>query len=162
MKKYKVQLEKFKKYRFSGENRLFRRFLESSGFKNHFYWQLNHAWWWALLSIMFLCEKTTKYKEKVRWKSAKTAISGIFPAFSTGKDFFSKIGLGQVLGIANTHLCAKNQKKLMMKSRENAKKPVFPAYFRHFRPEMNFFRKSGSVTFWALPFCIIVQKIRKN
>ena len=29
----------------------------------------------------------------------------------------------------------------MMKSRENAQKPVFPAYFQHFRPEMNFFQK---------------------
>ena len=28
----------------------------------------------------------------------------------------------------STHLCAKNLKKLMMKSRENAKKPVFPAF----------------------------------
>ena len=37
-----------------------------------------------------------------------------------------------------TRLCAKNQKKLMMKSRENAQKPVFPAHFRHFRPEINF------------------------
>ena len=36
-KKYKVQLEKFKKYRFSGENRLFRRFLESSNYKSQFY-----------------------------------------------------------------------------------------------------------------------------
>ena len=31
----------------------------------------------------------------------------------------------------------------MMKSREKAQKPVFPAYFRHFRPEMNFFLKIG-------------------
>ena len=65
---------------FSGINRLFRRFLESSGFKYQFYWQLNHAWWWALLSIMFLYEKTTKYEKKyekkVQWKSM---ISGIFP-----------------------------------------------------------------------------------
>ena len=38
MKKYEVQLEKFKKYRFSGENRLYRRFLESSGYKNQFIW----------------------------------------------------------------------------------------------------------------------------
>ena len=37
---------------------------------------------------MFLCGKTTKYKEKVWGKSAKTAISGIFPAFLTGKRFF--------------------------------------------------------------------------
>ena len=43
MKKYKVQLEKFKKYHFSGESRLFRRLLESSGYKNQFFWQMNHA-----------------------------------------------------------------------------------------------------------------------
>ena len=66
-----------------------------------------------------------------------------FPVFSAGKKFFSKIGLGHILSIVNTHLCAKNQKKLMIKSRENAKKPVFPAYFRHFRPEKNFFLKIG-------------------
>ena len=93
---------------------------------------------------MFLSEKTTKYKEKVRAKFAKTAISGIFPAFSAGKKFFSKIGLGHVMSIANTHLCAKNWKKLMMKSRENAKKPVFSAYFRYFRPEKIFYQKSDS------------------
>ena len=74
---------------------------------------------------MFLSEKTTKYKGKVRTKSAKTAISGIFPAFSAGKKFFSKIGLGHIMGIANTHLCAKNQKKLMKESRENVKKLGF-------------------------------------
>ena len=85
-------------------------------------------------------------------------ISGIFGR----KKNFSKIGLGYVMSIANTHLCAKNLKKLMMKSRESAKKPVFPAYFRHFRLEKIFFRKSGSVTFRRLPFCIFVPKIRKN
>ena len=31
----------------------------------------------------------------------------------------------------------------MMKSRENAKKPVFPAYFRHFRPGNEFFPEIG-------------------
>ena len=86
------------------------------------------------------------------------AISGIFPAFSAGKKIFSKIGLGHIMGIANTHLCAKNQKKLMKESRENVKKPSFPAYFRYFQPGKIFFRKSGSVTFWALPFCIFVPK----
>ena len=111
MKKYKVQLEKFKKYHFYGKNRLFWQFLESSGFKNQFYWQLNHAWWWVLLLIKFLCEKTAKYKKKVQWKSAKTAISGIFPAFSAGKKFFSKIGLGHILGIINTHLCLPSNTK---------------------------------------------------
>ena len=90
-----------------------------------------------------LSEKTTKFKEKARRKTAKMAISGIFPAFSAGKKFFSKIGLGHVLGIANTHLYAKNKRKLKMKSRENTKKPVFPAYIRHFRPEKYVFSKIG-------------------
>ena len=58
-------------------------------------------------------------------------ISGIFDR----KNKFSKIGLIHVLSIANTRLCAKSQRKLMMKSNENAKKPVFPAYLRNFRPE---------------------------
>ena len=62
-------------------------------------------------------------------------VSGIFGQ----KKFFSKIRLGYVLSFANTHLCAKNQKKLMLKSQENAQKPVFPAYFWHFRSEKEFF-----------------------
>ena len=33
-----------------------------------------------------LCEKTTNYKKKVQWKSAKTAISGIFLAFSNSSN----------------------------------------------------------------------------
>ena len=99
---------------------------------------------------------------KDRTKSAKTAISGIFPAFSAGKKLFLKIGLGDVLGIANTRLCAKNQVKLMMKSLKNAKKPVFPACFRHFRPEKYVFRKSGSVTFQTLAFCISVPNFMKK
>ena len=45
-------------------------------------------------------------------------ISGIFPAFSAGKKFFPKIGLRHILGFAILHLCAKNQKKLMSRSRE--------------------------------------------
>ena len=95
----------------------------------------------------FLNKQSVKTIDEISRKCQKIGFSGIFPAFSAGKKFFSKIGLGHIMGIANTHLCAKNQKKLMMKSRENAKKSVFPAYFRHFRPEKNVFRKSGSVTF---------------
>ena len=116
----------------------------------------------VLLLIMFLCEKTTKYEEKSRTKSAKTAISGIFPAFSAGKKFFSKIGLGHVLNIMNTHLCAKNQKKLMIKSRENAKKPVFPAYFRHFRPEKNFFEHRAPSHFRYYYFASVCKISWKN
>ena len=110
----------------------------------------------------FVWKRTTKYVEKVQRKSAETAISSIFPVFSAGKKFLSKIGLGHILSIINTHLCAKNQKKLMMKSRENAKKTVFPAYFRHFRLEKYVFRKSGTVTFQTLPFCSSVQNFMKK
>ena len=43
------------------------------------------------------------------------------------------------------------------------KKLVFPAYFRHFRPEKNVFRESGSVTFKVLSLCIIsVQNFMKK
>ena len=91
--------------------------------------------------------RNTVFPVKIRTKSAKTAISGIFRHFRPGKKLFSRIGLGHVLCIPNTHLWAENQEKQMMKSLENAKKPVFPAYFRHFRPEKYVFRKSGSVTF---------------
>ena len=56
----------------------FRQFLESSGCKNQFYWQLNHAWSWVLLSIMFLYEKTRKSPMKIYKKSDFRHISGIF------------------------------------------------------------------------------------
>ena len=86
-------------------------------------------------------------------------ISGIF-----GQNrIFLKNGLGHVLSIANTHLYGKNQKNVMMKSRENAKKPVFPAHFWHFRPEMNFFWKQGSVTFFGhCHFGSLCQKSAKT
>ena len=64
-------------------------------------------------------------------KSAKMAISGIFPSFSSGKKILKNRTISHILDIANTHLCAKNHKKT-----------GFPAYFRHFRPENLFFFKS--------------------
>ena len=62
------------------------------------------------------------------------------------------------------HLCAKNQKKLMMKSRENVKKPVFPAYFRHFPPEKYVSRKSDSTMLWAflIPSYLCEKKSEKT
>ena len=53
-------------------------------------------------------------------------------------------------------------KKLMMKSRKNAKKTGFSGIFPAFSAGRESGRKSGSVTFWALPFCIFVPKIRKK
>ena len=78
---------------------------------------------------MYLCKKKQR---NIRKKFNKNLQKWQFPAyfrhFRPEKKIFSKIGLGHVLSIANTHLYAKNQRKLMMKSRENAKKPVFPAF----------------------------------
>ena len=105
LKKYKVQLEKFKKCHFSGENRLFRGFLESS---------IDNLTMLLMVDIVIdnVWVKKQRNKEKVRWKSAKTAISGIFPVFLTGKKIFWKMGLGHVLSNPNMHLWTKNLEKM--------------------------------------------------
>ena len=66
-------------------------------------------------------------------------ISGIF---GRKKNFLENL-TPQYLGIPNARFCAKNPKKVMMKPLENAKKPVFPAHFRHFQPERKCFSKIG-------------------
>ena len=85
-----------------------------------------------------------KKQRNKRKKSNENLQKRRFPAyfryFRPEKNFSQKIGLRHALSIANTHLCAKNQKKLMMKSRENVQKPVFPAYFRYFLPEKSFYK----------------------
>ena len=62
-KNIKYSLRNSRNTVFFNENWLFRRLLEGSGFKIQVFWKLKHAWWWVLLLIMFLCEKTTKYEE---------------------------------------------------------------------------------------------------
>ena len=57
-------------------------------------------------------------------KFEKTAISGLFPFLQAGKNFFEENGLQHLFGSTDAHLCAKNYKKLMIKSRENPKKPL--------------------------------------
>ena len=59
-----------------------------------------------------------KNNDEISRKCQKTGFSGIFPAFSAGKNFFPKIGLRHILGIVILHLCAKNQEKLMNHYRE--------------------------------------------
>ena len=84
-------------------------------------------------------------------------ISGIF----SRKKNFSKIG--HILGIINTHLCVKKSEKnydeMSRKSPKTGFSDIFPAFSAE---NFFFFQKSGSVTFWALPFCIFEPKIRKN
>ena len=94
--------------------------------------------------MMFLFEKTKKYTEEIQWKSAKTAISGIYPAFSAGKRIFlSKIEICHVLGIANTHLCAKNQKKTNDEILRKSQKTGFSGLFPAFPAGNKFFSKIG-------------------
>ena len=115
-----------------------------------------------------LCQKSEKTNEPIPRKAGnREMVKGNFPKkrksvihdeqeFS-GKNFFSHI-----LGCLALYLSAENQKKLMKEFCTKSKKPYFQAVFGPNLPKKFFFRKSGSVTFWALPFCIFVQKIRKN
>ena len=92
---------------------------------------------------MFLCEKKQRNQGKSLIKIYKNSdLRHIFGTFGR-KKIFSKIGLGHILNIPNAHLCAKNQEKLIMKSQEIAKKPVFAAYFWYFWPENYVFLKIG-------------------
>ena len=104
---------------------------------------------WLMLGIVinnvFCVKKQRNKRKKCDENLQKTAISGIFQAFSAGKKFSQKSD--SFLSIAYTHLCAKNQKKLMKESGENVKKPGFPTYFRYFRPKKKISRKPGSATF---------------
>ena len=94
--------------------------------------------------------KNNEIRGKTPKKCAKTVNSGIFQAFS--------VGISHVLGIANSVLCATNRKKLMMKSRENVKKPVFPAYFWHFQPENFFFENRAPLHFKQCHFASLCKK----
>ena len=78
------------------------------------------------------------------------------------KIFPQKSTRSHVLTIANSHLYGKNQKKIVMKSRENAKKPVFSAYFRHFQPEMFFFENRATSHFGHYHFASLCQKSGKT
>ena len=110
---------------------------------NIIYWQPISISWLSLKCIGSKGKTLIVIKIKTFWPSSvkcwtnclKTAISGIFPGLPTGKKFFTRNGYHHSLNMINTHLWAKNHKKLMMKSWEKSKKPWFPAYFRHFRPE---------------------------
>ena len=92
----------------------------------------------------------------------KTAISGIFPVPPTGKKFFTRNGYHHSLNTINTHLWAKNHKKTNDKILRKVQKTVISGIFPAFSPGKFFFRKSGSVIFWALLIRIFVQKIRKT
>ena len=92
---------------------------------------------------MFLCKNQRNIEKKCDKNLHKTAISGIFPLFSAGKNFFSKIGFGHVLGIANTRLCAKNQKKTNDEISKKCQKTGFSGIFPAFSAGNEFFPEIG-------------------
>ena len=99
-----------------------------------------------------LCEKSKEISQLLRPMKLK---KWWFPAYF--RHFRQeKIGLDHILGIPNTHLRAKNQRKLIMKSRENAKKNGFSVIYAR----KCFFPKS--VTFQILPLCISVHNFMKK
>ena len=115
-----------------------------------------------------LCQKSEKTKEPIPRKAGtKKMVKGNFPkkrksVINDEKKFSGKNFFSHILGCFALSLSAKNQKKLMKQFRTKSKKPYFWAVFGPNLPQKNFFQKSGSVTFWALPFCAFVPKIRKN
>ena len=67
-----------------------------------------------------------------RKKSDENLQKRRFPAFSPGKELFSKFGLGHVLSIANTHLCAKKieetNDEISRKCQKTGFSGIFPAF----------------------------------
>ena len=80
-----------------------------------------------------------KTNDEISRKCQKTGFSGIFPAFSAEKKYFSKIGLGHILDTVILHQCAKFNEKILSMAREIQEIPFFrrksavPAIFRKFR-----------------------------
>ena len=101
-----------------------------------------------------LCQKSEKTNEPIpRIAGNRKMVNGNFPkkrksVIYDEKTFSGKNFFGHILGYFALYFSAKNQKKLMKQICTKSKKTLF--------------RKSGSVTFWALPFCSFVPKIRKN
>ena len=88
---------------------------------------------------IFVEKKSEKTNDEISRKCQKTSFSGIFPTFSAGKKYFSKIGLRHILDIAISHQCAKFHEKILTTAREIQEIPFFrrksavPAIFRKFR-----------------------------
>ena len=93
------------------------------------------------------------------------AILGPFwPKFAP-KNFFGKIGFHHIWESMITHQCAKNQKKLMIKSRENPEKPYFWAILGPFYPKFAknfFFLKIGLRHIWGFMVTHLCAKNQKK
>ena len=82
---------------------------------------------------------SAKNWKKLMMKAREMAKKTVFPAFSSGRIRFSKIGLGHILDIGILHQRAKFHEKIYSTAREIQEIPFFrrksavPAVFRKFR-----------------------------
>ena len=115
-----------------------------------------------------LCKKSQQNIQPIErnaYFSLKTA-KGNFPKYENPifygqKKISGKNGFSHFLEKLALYLCAEKIEKTNKVILHKSKKLYFQEVFCPNFPPKNYFRKSGSNT-WALPFCIIVQKIRKN
>ena len=80
-----------------------------------------------------LCEKNKKYTEKVQWKCAKTAISGIFPVFSAGKFFLrnrTRPYFGHCYYAFLNKESVKTNDEISRKHKKNGFSGIFPAFWK--------------------------------
>ena len=119
------------------------------------------------IAILHLCAKNKKKLESILRKAEnREMVKGNFPkkrksVIYNEKKFSGKNCFGHFLEHIALYLSAKNQKKLMKQFCTKSKKPYFQAVFGPNLPKKFFFQKSCSVTFWELPFCIIVPISRQ-
>ena len=151
----------------SPKNPIFRQFLAQICPQNFFFknWAPSH---FGHCHFASLCQKSEKTNEPISRKAEnRKMVKGNFPkkrksVFCNEKKLSGKNCFGHILWYLALYLSAKNQKKLMKQFCTKSKKPYFQAVFGPNLPQKFFFQKLGSVTFWALPFCIFMPKFRKN
>ena len=100
-----------------------------------------------------LCQKSEKTNEPIPRKAGNRKMVKDNEKKYSRKSFFDHI-----LGYLALYLSAKNQKKLMKQFCTKSKNPILRQFWAKFSPQIFFFQKSGSVTFWALSFCTLGPK----
>ena len=127
-------------------------------------WPKKFFFWKIKISIIstHYSTKYTKNKEKLMNRFFTKSKKPYFWAQIGPKKFlFEKIFFSQLEHFNSTSLykkSGKNNEQIFHK----VQKTLFLGIFGPKLAQKFFFWKSGSVTFWALPFCTFVPKIRKN
>ena len=99
-----------------------------------------------------------QFRENPKWPY----FLGHFGPKFAQKDFFMKIDLYQILGYFVPHHCAKNQKNLMIQSRENPKWPYFWAIFGPNLPKHFFYENWAPSHFRTLCSPSLCKKSEKS